>query len=61
MWHSQAVYCRWIRVVHSGYGNAVWHEDLRASNLTFVAASAHPEGCYVRGEDVDVTPRSFGT
>ena len=38
---------RWIRVVHSGYGNAVWHEDLRASNLTFVAASAHPEGCYV--------------
>merc|ERR550514_2649110 len=38
---------RWIRVVHSGYGNAVWHEDLRASTLTFVAASAHPEGCYV--------------
>merc|ERR1719182_918427 len=38
---------RWIRVVHSGYGNAAWQDALRASKLCFVAASAHPEGVYV--------------
>jgi hypothetical protein len=39
---------QWTRVVHSGYGNDLWRDALRASDMDVVVGSSHPEGVYVR-------------
>jgi hypothetical protein len=39
---------QWVRVVHSGYGNDLWRDALRAADLEIVVGSSHPEGVYVR-------------
>jgi len=49
LWRQTAT--KWVRVVHSGYGNQAWKHDLKNSSHTFVAACSHPEGSYVHIPD----------
>lgn len=46
---------RWIRVVHSGYGNEIFADEVAATGYSLVGAKSRQEGYYIKApEDQDI-------